>query len=164
MAVATSGTAKLTLPTDTQILVERVFAAPKNLVYRAVTEPELVRRWWNAKRGEVTVCEIDLRVGGKWRYAMQTPDGSEVAFHGTFREIVPNEHVVQTEVFEMPGLTEDDATINTMDLVEHDGSTTMRVLIECTNAEQREAVVASGMEAGLQDAYDLLEEVAISLR
>ena len=163
MAVATSGTAKLTFPTDTRILVERVFAAPKNLVYRAVTEPELVRRWWNAKRGEVTVCEIDLRVGGTWRYAMVTPDGTEVAFHGTIRELVPNERVVQTEVFEMPGLTDDDATINTMDLIEHDGSTTMRVLIACTSAEQREAIVASGMEAGLQDAYDLLEEVAISL-
>ena len=129
----------------------------------SVTEPKFVRRWWNAKRGEVTVCEIDLRVGGKWRYAMVTPDGTEVAFHGTIRELIPNEHVVQTEVFEMPGLTDDDATLNTMDLVEHDGSTTMRVLIQCTSAEQREGIVASGMEAGLQDAYDLLEEVAISL-
>lgn len=163
MALATSGTAKLTFPTDSQILVQREFAAPKHLVYRAVTEPELVKRWWNAKRGEVTFCEIDLRVGGKWRYAMQTPDGMEVAFHGTFREIVPNEHVVQTEVFEMPGLTDDDATVNTMDLVEHDGATRMTVLIQCKNAEQREGIVASGMEAGLQDAYDLLEEVAISL-
>lgn len=161
--MATSGTAKLTFPSETQIHVERVFGAPRELVYRAVTEPELVRRWWNAKRGEVTVCEIDLRVGGKWRYAMVTPDGMEVAFHGTIRELVPNERVVQTEVFEMPGLTDDDATINTMDLIEHDGSTTMRVLIACTSAEQREAIVASGMEAGLQDAYDLLEEVAISL-
>jgi hypothetical protein len=70
---------------------------------------------------------------------------------------------VQTEVFEMPGLTDDDATVNTMDLLEHDGSTTMTVLIQCTNAEQRVAIVASGMEAGLQDAYDLLEEVAIGL-
>ena len=162
-AVTTSGSAKLTFPSDTQIHVERVFAAPRHLVYRAVTEPELVKRWWNAKRGEVTVAEIDLRIGGRWRYAMKTPDGMEVAFHGTFREIVPNEHVVQTEVFEMPGLTDDDATVNTMDLVEHDGSTTMTVLIQCTNAEQREAIVASGMEAGLQDAYDLLEEVATSL-
>ena len=145
-AVTTSGSAKLTFPTETQIHVERVFAAPRHLVYR-----------------EVTVAEIDLRIGGRWRYAMKTPDGMEVAFHGTFREIVPNEHVVQTEVFEMPGLTDDDATVNTMDLVEHDGSTKMTVLIQCTNAEQREAIVASGMEAGLQDAYDLLEEVAISL-
>ena len=162
-AVASSGTAKLTFPSDTQILVEREFAAPRHLVYRAVTEPELVRRWWNAKRGEVTVCEIDLRVGGHWRYAMVTSDGSEVAFHGTIRELVPDERVVQTEVFEMPGLTDDDATVNTMDLVEHEGSTTMRVLIQCTGPEQLRAIVESGMEAGLQDAYDLLEEVAVSL-
>ena len=68
-----------------------------------MTEPELVKRWWNAKRGEVTVAEIDLRVGGAWRYAMVTPDGREVAFHGEYREIVPNERIVSTEIFEMPG-------------------------------------------------------------
>ena len=77
MATATtSGTAKVTLQGDRQILITREFNAPKHLVYRAVTEPELVKRWWNAKRGEVTVAEIDLRVGGAWRYAMVTPDGS----------------------------------------------------------------------------------------
>ena len=95
-----------------------------------MTEPELVKRWWNAKRGEVTVAEIDLRVGGAWRYAMVTPDGSEVAFHGEYREIVPNERIVSTEIFEMPGLTDDDASTNTMTLEEHDGRTTMTVLVD----------------------------------
>src|SRR3989337_3361735 len=100
MTVTSSGTAVVTLPADEQILITREFAAPKHLVYKALTTPELVKRWWNAKRGEVTTCEIDLRVGGKWRYVMVTDDGTEAGFHGEYREIVPNERIVSTEVFE----------------------------------------------------------------
>src|ERR671920_1676029 len=100
MATTSSGTAVVTLPTDTQILITREFAAPKHLVYRAWTEPELIKRWWSAKRGEVTVAEVDLRVGGMWRFVMVTDDGFEVAFHGVYREIVENERIVCTEVYE----------------------------------------------------------------
>src|SRR5512134_4124766 len=104
MAVTSSGTATVTLPTDEQILITRKFDAPKELVWKAWTTPELVRRWWHANRGEMTVCEIDLRVGGTWRYVMVTPDGLEVGFHGEYREIVPNERIVSTEVYEgVPG-------------------------------------------------------------
>ena len=162
-AVASSGTAVVTLPADTQILITREFNAPRHLVYRALTEPDLIRRWWNAKRGEVTVADVDLRVGGSWRYAMVTPDGFEVAFHGEYREIVPNERIVTTELFEMPGLSEDDAAVNTITLREENGRTTMTVLVEHPTREGRDAQINSGMEAGMQDAYDLLEEVAISL-
>ena len=98
MAVTSSGTATLTLPTDEQILITREFDAPKHLVYKTWTTPELVKRWWSAKRGEVTVAEIDLRVGGAWQYVMVTDGGFEVAFHGEYREIVPNERIVSTEV------------------------------------------------------------------
>jgi uncharacterized protein YndB with AHSA1/START domain len=164
MATATSGTARVTLPGETQIHVTRDFNAPKDLVYRALTEPDLIRRWWNAKRGEVTVCDVDLRAGGSWRYVMVTPDGTEVAFHGTYREVVPNERLVYTEVFEMPGVTDDDATVNTVTLEESDGHTTMTSITECHVAEVRDMIIATGMEAGMQDAYDLLEELAISLR
>jgi uncharacterized protein YndB with AHSA1/START domain len=161
--VASSGRARLTLVGETDIRIEREFDARKDLVYRAVTEPALIRRWWNAKRGEVTICEVDLRVGGRWRYVMVTPDGTEVGFHGTILEVVPNEKLVQTELYEMPGLVEEDATINTMELVERDGRTTMTVLQHCRIPEIRDAILQSGMEAGMQDAYDLLEEVARSL-
>lgn len=161
--MASSGTAKLTFPSDTQINITRAFAAPKHLVYQAITTPELVRRWWNAKRGEVTICEIDLTGGGKWRYVMETPDGFEVAFHGEFREIVPNERIVSTEVYEGVPDPDDNATVNTVTLTEEAGRTTMNVLIQCPSAEIRDAIVESGMEAGMQDAYDLLEEVAQSL-
>jgi uncharacterized protein YndB with AHSA1/START domain len=164
MATASSGTAVVTLPGETEIHVTREFDAPKDLVYRAYTEPDLIRRWWVARRGEMTVCDVDLRVGGAWRWVMVTPDGSEVAFHGTYREILPNERLVYTELFEMPGLTDDDATVNTLTFEEHDGRTTMTSITECGSAETRDMIIATGMEAGMQDAYDLLEEVAITLR
>ena len=161
--VTSSGRATVTLVGDRDMRIEREFAAPRHLVFRAVTDPELLPRWWNAKRGVVTHCEIDLRAGGFWRLVMIANDGTEVAFHGTILEVVPNERVVQTELFEMPGVTEDDATVNTMRLVEHDGRTTMIVDIHCPAPEIRDAIIGSGMEAGMQDAYDLLEEVAMSL-
>jgi uncharacterized protein YndB with AHSA1/START domain len=163
-AVRSSGKAELTLPTDEQILIKREFNAPKHLVYKAFTTPELVRRWWHAKRGELTTCEIDLRVGGKWRYVMVTEDGMEVGFHGEYREIVPNERIVSTEAFEGIPDADEHASVNTATFTEVDGRTTLAILVEHPNKEGRDAHVNSGMEAGLQDALDLLEEVAISLR
>ena len=164
--VTSSGTAKVTLPTDEQILITREFDAPRHLVYRAWTTPELVKRWWHAKRGEVTVAEIDLRVGGRWRYVMVTESGFEVAFHGEYREIVPNERIVSTEVYEgMPqGEGPEEGTLNTATFTEADGRTTLTVLVQAPSKEIRDAIIESGMEAGMQDAMDLLEEVAISLR
>ncbi|HZA58858.1 MAG TPA: SRPBCC family protein [Solirubrobacterales bacterium] len=159
--MTSSGTAVVTLPTDTQILITREFDAPKDLVWRAWTTPELIKRWWNAKRGEVTVAEVDLRVGGAWRYVMIADGGQEVGFHGEYREVVPAERIVSTEVFEgMP----DAESLNTLTLTEQDGRTTLTVLVEHRNKEGRDGHIESGMEAGMQDAMDLLEEVAISLR
>jgi uncharacterized protein YndB with AHSA1/START domain len=161
MAATSSGTATVTLPSDKQILITREFNAPKHLVYKAYTTPELVKRWWNAKRGEVTTCEIDLRVGGTWRYVMVTEDGFEVAFHGEYREIVPNERIVTTEGYE--GMPEAEA-VDTVTFAEADGRTTLAILVQHESKAHRDAHIESGMEAGLQDAMDLLEEVAISLR
>ncbi len=164
MAV-TSRSATVSLPQDDQILVTREFDAPRDLVYKAFTTPELVKRWWTARRGKATVCEIDLRVGGKWRYVMVTTEGGiEVAFHGEYLEIVPNERIVSTEVYEGIPDAEELANVNTMTLTEQDGRTTMELLIQAANKEVRDAQIDSGMEAGMQDAYDLLEEVANSLR
>jgi uncharacterized protein YndB with AHSA1/START domain len=155
----------VTLPTDDQILITREFGAPKHLVYRAWTTPELVKRWWNAKRGEVTIAEIDLRVGGTWRSVMVTDGGVEVGFHGEYREIVPNERIVSTEVYEgMPEGAPEEGTLNTATFSEVDGRTTLTVLVQAPSKELRDAIIDSGMEAGMQDAMDLLEQVAISLR
>ena len=167
MPTTSSGTATLTLPTDEQILITREFDAPKHLVFKAWTTPELVRRWWTAKRGEATVCEIDLRVGGRWRYVMVLPDGFEVGFHGEYREIVPNERIVSTEVYEgLPeGVTDEEGgTVNTATFTEVDGRTTLTILVQAPSKATRDAIIDSGMEDGLQDALDLLEEVAVSLR
>src|ERR1700730_17011633 len=99
-AMVSSGTAVVTLPTDTQILITREFDAPKHLVYKAWTTPDLIKRWWSGDRGEVTIADVDLRVGGTWRYVMTAKAGFEVAFHGEYREIVLNERIVNTEVYE----------------------------------------------------------------
>jgi uncharacterized protein YndB with AHSA1/START domain len=160
MAATSSGTAVVTLPTDTQILITREFAAPRHLIYKAWTTPELIKRWWSANRGEVTLAEVDLRVGGMWRYVMMA-DGFEVGFHGEYREIVPNERLVTTEVFEgMP----DAEALDTLTLTEKDGRTTLTILVEHQTKAHRDAHIESGMESGLQDALDLLEQVAVSLR
>jgi uncharacterized protein YndB with AHSA1/START domain len=162
MAAATSGhKAKVTLPNDEQILITRVFDAPKHLVFRAWTTPELVKRWWVGHRGEATLAEIDLRVGGHWRYVMVTHDGQEVAFHGEYREIIPNERIVSTEVYEAAPEGE---AINTVIFAEQDGHTTVTIVVQHQNKAIRDAMIESGMEGGLQEALDLLEQVARSLR
>jgi uncharacterized protein YndB with AHSA1/START domain len=164
MTVTRSAT--VTLPTDEQILITREFDAPKGLVFKAWTTPELVRRWWHANRGEMTVCEIDLRVGGTWRSVTVAPDGFEVAFHGEYREVVPNERLVATEIYEgawQPGEPEQ-GTLNTTTFAEKDGGTTLTILVEAPSKELRDAIIESGMEAGLQDALDLLEQVAVSFQ
>jgi uncharacterized protein YndB with AHSA1/START domain len=161
MAETTSRKATVTLPADDQILITREFDAPRNLVYKAWTTPELVKRWWHANRGEMTVAEIDLRVGGTWRYVMIADGGVEVGFHGEYREIIPNERLVSTEVYEgMP----DAEALDTMTLTESGGRTTVTILVQHASKEHRDAHIESGMEDGMQDALDLLEQVASSLR
>jgi uncharacterized protein YndB with AHSA1/START domain len=159
--VTSSGTATVTLPTDEQILITREFDAPKHLVYEAWTTPELVKRWWSGSLGETTIAEIDLRVGGVWRYVMVTDGGFEVAFHGEFREIVPNERIVSTEVYE--GMPEEEA-LNTVTFTEAEGRTILTILVQHSSKEARDAHINSGMEIGLQKAMDILEQVAVSLR
>jgi len=160
MTMASSGTATVTLPQDDQILITREFDAPRHLVYRAWTEPELVRRWWAGRRGEVTSAEIDLRVGGTWRYVMVAHGGYEVAFHGEFREIVPDERIVSTEVYE--GAPDGEA-VNLITFTEADDRTTLSILMQLPSRDIRDAIIASWMETGMQEGMDLLEEVAISL-
>jgi uncharacterized protein YndB with AHSA1/START domain len=165
MEMTSSGTAVVTLPSETEILITREFDAPRHLVYRAFITPELIERWWSGKRGEVTSVEVDLRVGGAWRFVMKANEGFEVAFHGEYRQIVPNERIVSTEVYEMPETADDEqGTLNTTTFTEIDGRTTMTTLVECPSKEVRDAIIESGMEGGMQEAMDELERVAISLR
>jgi uncharacterized protein YndB with AHSA1/START domain len=163
MAATTSGTAKVTLPADNQILITREFNAPRRLVWKAYTTPELVKRWWSGQKGTVTSAEIDLRVGGTWRYAMVANEGFEVAFRGEYREIVPDERLVNTEIFEGIPDADDHAGLVTVTLLETDGRTLMEMLCEYRDQADRDAVINSGMESGMQESMDALEQVAVSL-
>jgi uncharacterized protein YndB with AHSA1/START domain len=161
MTVTSSRKAVVTLPEDTQILITREFDAPARLVYRAWTEPELVRRWWSGDRGEMTSAEIDLRVGGTWRFVMTASAGFEVAFHGEYQEIVPAERIVSTEVFEgMP----DAGALSTITFSEGNGRTELRILVQHSSQENRDAHINSGMEDGMQESLARMEQVARSLR
>jgi uncharacterized protein YndB with AHSA1/START domain len=159
------GSAVVTLPSDTQILITREFDAPPHLVWKAWTTPELVKRWWHSNRGTMMTAEIDLRVGGKWRWVMIAAGGFEVAFHGEYREIVPDERLVYTEVYEgaPQGPDGEEAVLNTLVFAAKGTRTLLTNLTEARTKEVRDTIINSGMEAGMQDAFDLLEHVAISL-
>ena len=161
-----SGAATVTLPGDTQILITREFDAPPHLVYRAWTTPELVKRWWSGQRGQMTLAEIDLRVGGSWRYVMTAQGGYEVAFHGEYREIVPDERIVNTEIYEgAPPAAGDEPALNVVTFTEIEGGRTrLDLLTECHTQEVRDLIMESGMEVGMQEQMDLLDELARSLR
>jgi uncharacterized protein YndB with AHSA1/START domain len=163
MAETTSGTAKVTLPADNQILITREFNAPKRLVWKAYTTPELIKRWWSGDKGTVTSAEVDLRVGGKWRYVMTANQGFEVAFRGEYREITPDDRLVNTEIFEGLPDPDDHVGLVTVTLTEKDGRTSLEMLCEYRDKTDRDAVVDSGMEGGMQESMDALEQVARSL-
>ena len=149
------GSAVITLPSDTEILITRVFDAPADLIFEAITTPALVKRWWGFETSEWLVCDIDLRVGGQWRYVIRERD-MEVAFHGEYREIAGPHRLVSTEVFE--GFPEA-GSVNTITLDEVDGVTTMTTLAQHECQEHRDAQMASGMESGMQVSFDRLEEL-----
>jgi uncharacterized protein YndB with AHSA1/START domain len=157
----TTNSAKVTLPTDTQILITREFDAPRHLVWKAYTTPDLIARWWGGSHGKVTSAEVDLRVGGSWRYVLAANEGFEVAFHGEFREISAPDRLVNTEIYE--GAPEGMGVVTTT-LTEADGRTTLTQLCHYGDKTVRDAVIESGMEGGMQESMDELEQVAVSLR
>jgi uncharacterized protein YndB with AHSA1/START domain len=156
----TTNSAKVTLPTDTQILITREFDAPKHLVWKAYTTPDLIARWWGGSHGKVTSAEVDLRVGGSWRYVLAANEGFEVAFHGEFREISAPDRLVNTEIYE--GAPEGLGVVTTT-LTEAGGRTTLTQLCDYGDKTVRDAVIESGMEGGMQESMDALEKVAVSL-
>lgn len=149
------GSARVTLPSDTTILITRSFDAPATLVWEALTDPRLVLRWWGPTWCPIETCEIDLRVGGTWRHTA-TLDGRELGWHGTYREIEVGRRIVTTEVFE--GFP-DAGSVNTMTLTELDGVTTLETLVEHRSRENRDGHIASGMEGGLQETFNRLDDL-----
>ena len=157
-------TATITTPADDQILITREFDAPKHLLYKAWTTPELVERWWSGRRGRVTTCEIDLRVGGAWRYVLIANEGFEVGFHGEYLEIVPNEKIVHTEIYEGAPGGDSEPVVNTVTFVEEDGKTRLELLTVCPSQEVRDAILGSGMEVGMQEQMEIIDELLPTLR
>ena len=150
------GSAVLTLPSDTDILITRVFDAPARLVFKALTTAELVKQWWGFATSEWLECRHDFRVGGKWRNLIRER-GMEVGFNGEYKEIDPPHRLVATEAYE--GAPDAPPSVVTTTLEEVDGVTTMTVLCQYASMEIRDAVISSGMERGMQVSYDRLEDL-----
>ena len=162
----TTGTrAVVTLPTDTSILVTRGFAAPSPLVYRACTEPGPVRRWWSGGTAEVRVADVEPRVGRRWRIVV-VGDGYVVGLHGEYREVVPGARIVRTEVDEGAPDAQAHAALCTYTFTGTGTGdrSTVSLLTALRTRDQRDALLESGMAEGLQASWDLLEQVALSLR
>jgi uncharacterized protein (TIGR03086 family) len=150
------GTAVVSLPSDLEIQITRIFDAPAALVFEAWTTPALIRRWWGYEQAPLVVCEMDLRVGGSWRYVTRDADGVELGWHGECREIDAPRRLVASEVFEpFP----EAGAVNTLTLTEHpDGTTTTLVVnVVHQSRENRDGHVNSGMETGMQQTFDRLE-------
>ena len=153
------GSAVLTLPTDTQIHVTRAFDASAASLFKAHTTPELVMQWWGYAEDEWLVCDIDLRVGGKWRWVTRHNGEIDVAFHGEYIEINEPNRLVYTEVYEGAPVDDPDAvaTINTVTFDEVDGVTTLTSITECPDKFIRDSIIESGMEGGMQVTYDRMD-------
>lgn len=155
-----TGSAKVTLPSDIEILITREFDAPAELVFDVWTTPEHVRNWWGWETDPMTVCEIDLRIGGGYRFVSGEGE-REVAFRGEFIEVERPHRLVSTEIYEP---YPDNPGLNTLTLTESDGVTTMRLLSRYESKATRDAVIASGMESGLQHSLDRIDRVLVSVQ
>jgi uncharacterized protein YndB with AHSA1/START domain len=162
MTTTNKGSARVTLPSDTQILITREFDAPPHLVFRVWTTPELVQKWWAGEHGITTTVDMDFRVGGTWRYVLVTTNGDEVAFHGEYREVVPDQRVVWTEHMEGPW-PEGEPVVNTLTLIDHDGRTFLELLSDCPDRLVRDTIINYGMESGMQEQMDIIARLAVAL-
>jgi uncharacterized protein YndB with AHSA1/START domain len=163
MAASASKQLTVTTPSDREIVMTRVFDAPRDLVFEAHTSCEHMSRWWGPRRYEIGSCEIDFRPGGKWRVVHRSIDGGEGehGFHGEFREIVRPERIVWTFEYEgMPG----HVSLDTVTFEEHDGKTTLTARSVFDSVQDRDGMLKSGMESGAAETYERLDEYLAELR
>ena len=154
MTATKIGETTFTTPSDREIVMTRVFDAPRALVFDAYTNPEHLPHWFGPRGWTLPVCEIDLRPGGAWRFVLQGPDGTEMGMSGVYQEVAPPERLVSTESFDdYPG-----ETLNTLTLSEEDGKTTYTVTVLYPSKETRDAVLASGMQEGAAESFERLAE------
>ena len=156
------GSLKITTPSDREIAMTRVFDAPRRLVYDAYTKPELLKRWLGVHNGWVlAICEIDLKVGGTYRYVWRGPDGMEMGMRGVYQELIPSERVVATEKFDQPWY--EGEAVGTVTFDEQDGKTTLTMTVRYASKDVRDAVLASPMEQGVAAGFNKLAELLPSL-
>jgi uncharacterized protein YndB with AHSA1/START domain len=154
---------KVTTPTDREIVLTRVFDAPRRLVFDALTKPELLKRWLLGPPGwSMVVCDVDLKVGGSYRYVWRNADGAEMGMHGVYREIVRPERIVNTETFDFGCDAQSGEAVGTVVLTERGGRTTLTTTVLYPSKEARDATIASGMEHGVAASYDRLEELLVT--
>jgi uncharacterized protein YndB with AHSA1/START domain len=156
-----TGSLKVVTQGDREVLMTRVFDAPRKLVFDALTKPELLKRWFGPHAWTLTECEVDLRVGGAWRFLSHGPEGRAMGMRGVYREIVPSERLQYTESFD--DFAQYGDAIVTATLEERDGKTTLTNLILSPSRDVRDAVIRSGMEHGAAETYDRLADVLRSL-
>ena len=155
------GLLEVTTPSDREIAMTRVFDAPARLVFDAWTKPELIKRWLGVRAGwTMSVCEVDLRVGGKYRFVWSSPDMT-MGMGGAYREVVPPTRLVSTEKFDEAWY--EGEAVDTMVLVEQAGKTTVTTTVRYVSREVRDAVIKSGMASGVAEGYDKLAELLPSL-
>jgi len=158
----TTGTLQVTAPSEREIAMTRVFDAPRTLVFDAWTKPELLKRWLGVRNGwSLAVCEIDLKAGGPLRFMWRGLDGTEMGMGGVYREIVPPERIVWTELFDEDWTGGE--TIVTVALVEQDGKTTVTLTVLYSSREARDGALKTDMEHGMATGYDRLDEVLASI-
>jgi uncharacterized protein YndB with AHSA1/START domain len=154
------GALQVTTPTDREIVMTRVVDAPRDLVFEAMTKPELLQRWLLGPPGwSMPVCENDLKVGGTFRHVWRGPQGQEMAMRGVYREIVPPERIVRTESFEFGCEAQGGEQLGTLVLTEHGDKTTITLKVLFPTKEARDAAIASGMEHGVAAGYERLDEI-----
>src|SRR5690349_15490768 len=153
-----TGTLQVATPTSREIVMTRVFDAPRRLVFDAFSKPELLKRWFGPRGWSLVTCEVDLRVGGGFRFVLRSPDGKDMGMRGVYREIVPPERSVHIESFDdYPGESQVTAVFS-----EQGGKTTLTATILYPSREVRDAVIRSGMEHGAAESYDRLAELLAS--
>jgi uncharacterized protein YndB with AHSA1/START domain len=156
-----TGTLTVTTPSNREIAMTRVFDAPRELVFKAYTDPSLIPQWWGPRGFTTTVDQMDVRPGGVWRFVLRGPDGSEDAFNGVYREIAPPQRIVSTFEFEgMPG----HVSVETLTLEEHTGKTKVTSTSLFQTVEDRDGMLQSGMEAGAAETYDRFAELLEALQ
>lgn len=145
-------------PGKPTMVLTRVFDAPRRLVFEAYSKPEHVSRWWGPRDQKLTVCEMDFRPGGAWRFVLRGPDGQEHPFRGVYREIVPPERLVYTFVYDVPGIRDHEA-VETLTFEERDGRTTLTNTVVHRTVEARDGHRRAGMEAGASETLERLAEL-----